>query len=736
MRIVFEVLLVAAVLIQHVKQTDPPQDLFCFRLDKNSAVTCSWSPCADTQIPTNYIFFIQEKGSIDLIQISTCLTSLTLGRKNFTAGRTYVAWVKANKTQRKDCLTRLEFIIDDIVKPLAPADVSGEHILEAPTAIGISWRKPSNLDPFIKLQFRLQFREAGNRGWNEVSRDEIGIHATHYELEGLQPFTSYEFRIQCAKEGERNRMLWSDWSPVARARTGEDLPVGYLDVWFVQQLTTSDGLVAVMVLWKPLERHQARGTIHRYSVSYLDGEVTKNATVNICCNISLPGTTRLVNVTAYNSIGATQPAKLNLIQDHPAPFNMTVHSVNRSLLVSWEPPTNTTPDGFVVEWRRMNSERIPNWKKISAANACVTLIDGVLAPLLLYKVSVYARYQGGLGGPVSTLVYTEEGVPLAGPKISILNISHTGVTLLWKALPTEQRQGFVQYYTLYSVEKPRGEDRHKALNISYTANRYTLLHLEPDTTYRIWMTASTSVGEGRRGPYLNFKTKGSQVALWMLVFVLLGSGLVGIITFLSCRHCQQRIQSCSSFYLPPWCYQRIPDPRNSRVGHQLHHYNPNDQSMMEEPDAPKVEEIENEDNMQVPVTNSDKMQVPVMNSDKVQVPLSHSDNSTLTSDRGPSTEDQYWTKQPSPAVDNPQEVSNSVDERPVDQAPSSTRLMGGVPFTSGYEKHFMPSEEVLLNDEWQLENRDDWLGKGDITDDFSTLGECDVRESQYTTSAP
>ncbi|GCB82673.1 hypothetical protein scyTo_0021675 [Scyliorhinus torazame] len=61
MRMVYEVLLIAIVLIQQVKQTDPSQDLFCFRLDKNSAINCSWSPCEDTQIPMEYTFCTQEK---------------------------------------------------------------------------------------------------------------------------------------------------------------------------------------------------------------------------------------------------------------------------------------------------------------------------------------------------------------------------------------------------------------------------------------------------------------------------------------------------------------------------------------------------------------------------------------------------------------------------------------------------------------------------------------------------
>ncbi|XP_038640929.1 interleukin-12 receptor subunit beta-2-like isoform X1 [Scyliorhinus canicula] len=690
---VYEVLLIAVVLIRQVKQTDPPQDLFCFRLDKNSAINCSWSACEDPQTPTEYTFCIQEKDGTDLTQTPTLSLSLTMDRKRFTAGTTYVAWVKTNRTQREECLSRLEFTIDDIVKPLPPAKVSGEPLQHDPKAIGIWWKNPTNLDQLINLQFELQFRAAGNLDWTKISHDEIGIHVTNYELEDLQPFTLYEFRVKCAREQETNRRLWSDWSAVARVRTWEDTPVGFLDLWFVEQLTTLGGLKSIMVIWKPLEEHQARGIIQRYSVNYLDGEMMKNTSTDICCNISLPRSTSLVNVTAHNSIGATQPAKLNLIPDHPAPFNVTVYSANRSVLVSWEPPANTTPDGFVVEWNRMNSQYVPDWKKISAATAYVTWIDGVLYPLLPYKISVYAQYQGGLGGPVSTLVYAEEGVPLAGPAILILNMSHSGVTLQWKMLPLEKRQGFVRYYTLYYVKKPGGDDKHKALDISYTVDRYTLLNLEPDSSYRIWMTASTIVGEGERGPHINFKTQGSQILFWMAAVLLSCSVLVGLIGLLFCTYCEQRIQSCGAFYLPEWCCQKIPDPRNSRVtGHSpKDNYIPNQPYLLDEPVPAAVEEIENE-NFEAPSINRN--------------------NSILETDREPSMEDQHCTtiktpesQTPSPGVEKPPEASRFLGESHVDQTPSSTRLLGGgAPFISGYEKHFMPSEEELLNNEWLLEN--------------------------------
>ncbi|XP_072420584.1 interleukin-12 receptor subunit beta-2-like [Chiloscyllium punctatum] len=686
---VCEMLLIAVVLIQPETQADPSQDLFCFRFHKNSAVNCTWNPSDVT--PTNYTFYFQEKGSNDPTEISTRLHSLMLERKQFTAGRTYVAWVKTSGTEREESLKRLEFIIDDIVKPLSPAAVTGELTPNTSKSIFITWQKPNNLDSSKTLQFKLQYRVVGDLFWTEISKEEIGIHSTTYELEDLQPFTLYEIRVQCAREGETNRRLWSDWSAVSSIQTSEGTPVGSLDLWFTHQ-PDLDGLQTLTLLWKHLEQHQARGIIQKYSVVYRKMTTEEAISSTACCSLNLPRTTQWVNVTAHNSVGATQPAILNLTAGFPPPFNMTVHSRNRSVQVFWEPPANATPEEFVVEWYKIpvNSENTLNWKKIPAANVCVTLVEGLLYPLLLYRISVYARYQAGLGGPVSTLVYAEEGVPLAGPEISILNISQTGVTLLWKDLPLDQQRGFIKYLTLYYVKNPGGLANQKTRNLSYTLDRYTLLHLEPDSTYTIWMTASTIGGEGRRGPYLHFKTQGSQVVTWMLVALFSTFVVTAVISFCFCRFYKQRIQSCSSFYLPQWCCQKIPDPRNSNVGHEQYDYPPSYREVPAEPVIEELEEIETDI--------------------KAEVPFTTSNNSTLAEDIRPSSsEDSYWMS----CHSAPPEASTCLEKKLVQEPETSTTLMVKPLTSTGYEKHFLPSEADVLNNEWQLADRKVWMGTED-----------------------
>ncbi|XP_067829012.1 interleukin-27 receptor subunit alpha-like [Heptranchias perlo] len=225
------------------------------------------------------------------------------------------------------------------------------------------------------------------------------------------------------------------------------------------------------------------------------------------------------------------------------------------------------------------------------------------------------------------------------------------------------------------------------------------MDLEPLSTYTIWMTASTKVGEGTKGPNLKFTTQASQIVIWkILVLVFVFLSIVAICILFGRCYYQLRTQSLTSIFLPQWCFQKIPDPGNSRAGLQQHHYMPGVLGMMEnEPVIVEVEETAPED--------------------KVQVPLIISNSPALAGDRGSSTEDPYWTSAPSQGVDNSQEASVRLDQRLADQS-FLTKLPGGTCFISGYEKHFMPSPEDLLADEWQFDSKEECLGMGDTIGDL------------------
>ncbi|XP_051898236.1 interleukin-12 receptor subunit beta-2-like isoform X2 [Pristis pectinata] len=611
-RIVCELLLTVAVLNQHSNQTD----LFCFRLNKDSEVKCTWSPSINTLNTTEYFFHLEE-GSNELFQVPTNLTLVTLERKILSAGKCYIARVKANNTE----LSSLEFFIEDIVKPNPPANVSAKPAPDDPTIIMIEWTKPTNLDSSVNFQFELQYRMAGQKNWTEVSHDEIEVQAISYCLEDLQPFTQYEFRVRCRRDGETNRKLWSNWSAVIRAKTLEASPDAVLDVWFMRR-----GLGSITLLWKPLEQHQARGIIRRYSVSEWDAEEMSKVTNITCCNISLSETTRHVTATAYNSVGATEPAKLNLV-------------------------------------------------------------EGVLQPRIPYKISVYTRYQNGLGGPVSKIVYTEEGVPLTGPQVSIYNISQVSATLLWEDVSLSLRQGVILYYTLYYVKNPQEDTRQKVINISSALHNFMLLNLEPESTYNIWMTASTNRGEGKSGPQLKLKTQASHIAIGKrIVLVLFILAAIVLCIFFGKRCFYQRC----SFLIPQWCCQRIPDPKIIRTRLQQNLITPDHFGMVEnDPEVVKVEET-----------------IPEI---VVQVPLVTSDSLTLTEANSSTTEDLFHPSMPTQDTDNSQQASIGLDKQ-LEEQPISTKLPGRNCFISGYEKHFMPSPEELLEDEWQLDRKEQWLG--------------------------
>ncbi|XP_072104339.1 interleukin-12 receptor subunit beta-2-like [Mobula birostris] len=673
-RIICKLLLIITVLNQHSNQTD----LLCFRLDKDSGVNCTWSPSRNTLTTTEYIFYLEEEDSNKPLNVKTHLLSVTLERKALSAGKHYNAWVEAHNTR----LSSFEFIIEDIVKPYPPANVSAMPALDDPTIIMIEWTKPTNLDLSANFQFELQYRLAGQKNWTEVSHDEIEVQAISYCLEELQTFTWYEFRIRCGRDGETNRKLWSNWSSVIRARTREASPDGVLDVWFMQRRQGS-----ITLLWKPLEQHQARGIIRQYSVSEGDGEEMSKVTTVTCCNISLSENTRHVNVTAYNSVGATEPAKLNLVKDQPPVLNLTTLKYNDEIQVCWKAPAKKVLN-FVVEWSNMNlPEHGPEWKKIPALEECMAFKSGVLQPRIPYKVSVYAQYESGLGGPVSRIVYKEEGVPLTGPQISIYNISQTSATLKWDAISLNLCQGFILYYTLYYIKNPQEGSRQQALNISSALHSFILSNLEPASTYEIWMTASTIKGEGKSGLRLKLKTQASHTTIWKHIVPVLVI-LAGIFLCVICGKCcfHQRIKSLISFLIPQWCCQKIPDPEIIRTRLQQNLITPDHFGMIEnDPEVVKVEET---------VT---------------LVPQTTSNSFTLRETNSLDTDDLLLKNIPTQNGENSPHTCTGQDIQP-EEKPVSTKIPGRACITSGYEKHYVPSPEELLEDEWQLDRKEQWLG--------------------------
>ncbi|XP_069783608.1 interleukin-12 receptor subunit beta-2-like isoform X2 [Narcine bancroftii] len=547
--------------------------------------------------------------------------------------------------------------------------------------------KPPIIDSSASFQFELQYRMEGQKYWNEVSRDEIEVQAIDYYLEDLQPFTKYQFRVRCGRDGETNKKLWSDWSAVTSAMTLEANPVGMLDVWFMEK-----GLGRIILLWKPLEKHQAQGIIDRYSVSEWDGEEMIKMTNITCCNISLCESTQLVTVTAYNSVGSTEPAQLNLVQDQPPVLNITVHNRKEQVHVCWEAPAKKVLE-FVVEWTNMNLPEQPSeWKKMPALNECIALRNGVLQPLIPYKVSVYTRYQNGLGGPVFTIYYAKEGVPLTGPQVSVYNISQTSATLLWAAIPLSLRQGFILYYTLYWLKQAQEDSKQKVLNISSALHNFTLLNLEPATTYEIWMTASTNGGEGIPGPTLKLNTRASRVEIWkqiVLIVVTMAAFFLCIFFGKCCFH--QRIKRLSPFLIPQWCRQRIPDPEIIRTLLQQNSITLEHFGMIEnDPEIVNVEEM-------IPETLS-------------QDPLATSNSPVLAKAESSNTKDLLQPSKPIQDTDSSQKTSihlyNQLHEQPISTKPPERTC-----FIFDYEKHFIPSEEDIINDEWQLDRKEQWLGQ-------------------------
>lgn len=91
-----------------------------------------------------------------------------------------------------------------------------------------------------------------------------------------------------------------------------------------------------------------------------------------------------------------------------------------------------------------------------------------------------------------TECYTVPGAPPRN--VTGRAISTTAIEVSWEPPPNESTNGKIIYYKLHVVETGRSDS--EALLVRLSNTTFTLDELRKWTTYRIWVAAGTSVGDG------------------------------------------------------------------------------------------------------------------------------------------------------------------------------------------------------------------------------------------------
>ncbi|XP_067416617.1 interleukin-27 receptor subunit alpha isoform X2 [Emydura macquarii macquarii] len=418
---------------------------------------------------------------------------VAIGRSDLTHSERYDVWLETGDgTQLRP---RLTLTLDERVKPDPPE----LGLVDVTPVVTVSWTNPGwPQHSSSSLACDLRYRMSGASSWIKVQEDDV--EPSSYEFSSLEPFTAYEVQARCIPNDRKG--VWSNWSPSLAFQTPEAAPVGLVDVWRAASHPGS-GEPSLLLLWKPLDPRAARGVIRSYSITLRAGsDGTDSRLESPCCRASLPSSTTHVWISANNHVGRTQPANLSWEQqDLPAPEGIRAAAEQgQALRVTWEPgkdPREGEAPEYLVEWvKECSGSKAASLSWVRRpAGARSALLTGDFRPQVPYQVRVYGLYPQGFGASAPVRAYAQEGVPSAGPRgLQDRSVSKIASIISWEEIPLAQRNGHITHYTLY-LETPTGS-RQTYGPIAATETSYNLSDLEPGTSYQLWMTGSTSAGEG------------------------------------------------------------------------------------------------------------------------------------------------------------------------------------------------------------------------------------------------
>uniref|UniRef100_A0A673VLU4 Interleukin-6 receptor subunit beta-like n=1 Tax=Salmo trutta TaxID=8032 RepID=A0A673VLU4_SALTR len=371
-----------------------PQCHIPYTEGRQADIHCFWDPGQDPQIPTSYSLHWNSTEGISSAVEGTNVSGV-IPRERYTSYSDLTVLVKAANQHGSATSTMAAFNTGDIKKPPTP-----EITHHCPQPLEIYWILQCDDQGSSDQLCEVQYRTQDQQGWTQ--EEDI---LRSFLLLTPRPYTVYEFQVRCACEGPQ--ALMSDWSSVYTAQSSESAPVKALDVWSDCGVTSELSQCALM--WKEMPSWLAQGKVLGYVVtlSHSNGTV---AVVNV--SMSEPGglcvcqekrcrfTTSLrgvsgVDVSVYNSQGATKPAPLALPTSglQVPELSFTVNQDILSLNVSWSLPAQPIENmhEYVVQYKQVGLPPTQgfDWIKVHQNHTSI-ILRGDFVNHTAYNVSLFA----------------------------------------------------------------------------------------------------------------------------------------------------------------------------------------------------------------------------------------------------------------------------------------------------------------------------------------------------------
>ncbi|KAG5271419.1 hypothetical protein AALO_G00179530 [Alosa alosa] len=533
-----------------------PQNLSCqTNLTKPETLHCSWTPGSDTLIPTNYSFHLVNMRSLQMTNysIQPGVNHISIPRTEFLLYSEMQVFVKVQNSLGQATSQPLTFIPMEKAKLDMPRI---KRVKPEPGKYGCLTHSWSLSDDqawvMSKLDIELHLKPVDNtvtdeekalvrkRNKRNVVQCDL-LHGTEYQA---------QMRVRYQQSSP-----WSEWSNQARGTTLEKAPTGYLDTWL--KVTPGQHYNTAELVWKPSKQFRANGKNVSYVVSLKKMSARRCFTQGNHCTFKISKAAQKVYLKAVNAVGKSRPTEVPVYSKIALKqaCSLSVRPDGDSaLLVHWGSPPDSSPIGYVLECRQQHDSNsfFISFHLLDRNQSSALLADGI-EPYIPYNISVYPKYEEGVGPPCTEVAYSKQKAPSIAPTIKFLVISDSHTELSWDDIPVSKRNGIIQGYRVYYEDEDGNMEMREA-----TERRVVLRDLKPHTRYKALLMVSTS-GGSLNGSVETLQT-GSVDALGIVLIGIptcVGITLVFIIILLTTLTKHE--------WLKRFLWPKIPDPANSSI---------------------------------------------------------------------------------------------------------------------------------------------------------------------------
>ncbi|XP_044270213.1 tyrosine-protein phosphatase Lar isoform X1 [Tribolium madens] len=367
------------------------------------------------------------------------------------------------------------------------------------TSVRLTWsyNGPEDLQYYV-IQFKPKY---ANQAFSEIS----GIITMYYTIRSLSPYTEYEMYVIAVNNigrGPPSAPEFVTTGETAETSFGGAKPGSSPRNVQVRPLSSS----TMVIQWD--EPETANGQVTGYKVYYTtnsqlpmaqwESQVVDNNQLTTISELT-PHTIYTIRVQAFTSVGPgplSAPVHVKTQQGVPSqPSNLMASDIGEtSVTLQWSKPTHSGENivNYELYWndtyaKEKHHRRIPITESYTLTG---------LYPNTLYYVWLAARSQRGEGATTPPIpVRTKQYVPGAPPSnVTGEAVSPTAIRVTWEPPLANRSHGNIIYYKLQYVEADRSDS--EAIEVKMNATSFVLDELKRWTTYRIWVLAGTSVGDG------------------------------------------------------------------------------------------------------------------------------------------------------------------------------------------------------------------------------------------------